>query len=192
MKSKDTIRSEARKHRKRINISEIDFDAARDSFFRAIEGEKQDIIAAYWPIESEREFDVLPIIDSIHEKLGMCALPHVHKDTRVLSFVAYYEIEQMETGPYGIHQPNINGEIVIPDIIILPLLAFDQKGRRLGYGGGFYDATLEALENEGHKPLKVGIGYAEQACLFKLPFEEHDHMLDIMITPKNIYDFRMK
>ena len=190
--SKDTLRTEARKHRKRINLNDIDIYSARDNFFKAVEGVKSDVVAAYWPLEAEKEFDVHPIIDALKEQDKACALPFTHLDTRVLDFVLFEDLEQMVPGPFGLYQPKLDNNTAIPDIIIMPLLAFDQKGRRLGYGGGYYDATLEYLEKSGHKPLKVGIGYAEQACLFKLPEEAHDHKLDIMITPKNIYDFRLK
>lgn len=66
---------------------------------------------------------------------------------------------------------------------------FDQRGHRLGYGRGYYDAALKELRAK--KPvIAVGFAYAEQACLFALPAEQHDEPLDYAVTPQRVFDFR--
>jgi len=79
-------------------------------------------------------------------------------------------------------------EYITPEILIVPLLAFDRKGNRLGYGGGYYDATLEHLRKDGNV-IAAGFAYSQQAVLFNLPSEAHDQKLDWVITPQKIYDF---
>jgi len=70
---------------------------------------------------------------------------------------------------------------VVPDLVLLPLLAFDQAGGRLGYGGGYYDRTLGALGAD-HEIRKVGVGFDEQE-VEDLPKEGHDQLLDFVATP---------
>ena len=85
-------------------------------------------------------------------------------------------------------EPQSN-EAVEPDILIVPMLAFDRKGIRLGQGGGYYDATLETLRNK--KTIQaIGVAYASQAVLFTLPAEAHDQKMDYILTPQGITDYR--
>jgi 5,10-methenyltetrahydrofolate synthetase len=74
-------------------------------------------------------------------------------------------------------EPRADSVAIIPDMILLPGLAFDRKNFRLGYGGGFYDITLAALKNDGRKPLTIGLGYELQRVETVFP-EEHDQALD--------------
>lgn len=190
MTSKETLRMEARKHRRRMSPIPDEFYSARDSFLGLIDFDSADIVGCYWPIESEKEFDVHPIIEELQNRNIRCALPHTHKNTKILDFIEYkHNLDEIESGPFGLHQPKNNGIHVKPTILLIPLLAFDQKGRRLGYGGGYYDATMSKWMEQNNEFIKIGIGFAQQACLFKLPEEQHDIRLDVMITPKNVYDF---
>ena len=75
-----------------------------------------------------------------------------------------------------------------PDVVIVPLLAFDRRGYRLGQGGGYYDATLADLRAKKNI-IAVGLAYAQQACLFNLPVEEHDQKLDWVVTPQGAQEF---
>ena len=80
-------------------------------------------------------------------------------------------------------------DALLPDILLIPFLSFDRYGYRLGQGGGYYDATLAHLREE-KDILAIGMGYAQQAVLFKLPAEDHDQKMDMVITPQNVHDFR--
>ena len=92
----------------------------------------------------------------------------------------------MVDGPFGAHVP-ADGIEITPQIIILPLLAFDARGYRLGYGGGFYDRTLEKLKSLG--PVQaIGFAYSAQE-IEEVPIEATDQRLDAMITDAGVTRF---
>ena len=94
----------------------------------------------------------------------------------------------MHVGAYGICEPQ-GTDLLEPDLFLVPLLAFDRKGYRLGQGGGYYDATIKAYRDK--KEIQaIGIGYGMQAVVFNLPIEEHDQKMDLVITPEQVFDFR--
>lgn len=209
---KQNYREHARLHRERLDFDAADFEVVIDVFFENFpkiqnnchpcEGRdlndvgEQDSglrrndgkdlsIALYSPVG--KEFDCRFLMDELVKRGYTCALPVIEKDSRVLKFKQWTPDTKMIKGAFGIAEP-ANSPEIIPDVIIAPLLAFDQKGYRLGQGGGYYDATLEALRQR--KPITfMGIGHAEQAVLFKLPREDHDIPLDYMLTPKGVIDF---
>lgn len=185
---KDTLRSEARKHRARMDIRQEDPEDACHLFFETIKPQAHHVVAAYWP--KSREFDVHPIIDRLFEEGIECALPVVHKGQIDLGFAHWEEGEPLEKGEFGVMTPlvNENTKWVEPDIVIVPFLAFDRKGYRLGYGNGHYDATLNHLRQR-KEIVAVGIGFAQDACLFPLPSEEHDEKMDWVITPQEAHYF---
>lgn len=188
MSDKSTIRDEARKHRARINIREDNPEDAVRYFFNNIELKQGDIIAFYWPVG--REFDPRPILDECLQRGYICALPVVEENTRILKFVPVAGDVPLVKGVYGIMGPAIdqNTVYVDPDIVLVPMLAFDQRGTRLGQGGGYYDATLRDLR--GRKTVTaVGVAYGGQACLFNLPREDHDEKLDWIVTPQGAKRF---
>jgi len=85
----------------------------------------------------------------------------------------------MTDGPFGVSVPAVS-ELLIPSIIILPLLAYDTHGHRLGYGGGFYDRTLEVLRNHG-PILAVGFAYSAQQ-IDRVPVASTDQPMDAVVT----------
>ncbi len=183
---KQNYREHAKAHRDRMDVDETDFETIIDIFLDEFKLSKDQIISAYWPIK--KEFDVRFLLDELVNKGFTCALPCLQKDSRILSFKKWSHDTKMVQGAFDILEPE-DGEELIPDIVIAPLLAFDQKGYRLGYGGGHYDATLEHLCTQKDITY-IGAGFSEQAVLFKLPREEHDIPLDYMLTPKGIIDFK--
>ncbi len=144
------------------------------------------IIGLYWPVR--REIDPSPLIHMLHVEGIITALPVMHPETKTLDFIAYDGRQPLTPGPHGIPQPT--GTSIIPHIIIVPMLAFDRRGFRLGYGGGYYDRTLAKLRENGHNVWAVGYAYAEQICLFPLPTEPTDVRMDFIITPQQVHDFR--
>lgn len=184
--AKQSAREHARDHRDRIERDETDFETVVDVFFENFTPTKDQIISAYWPVG--KEFDCRFLLDELVSRGFQCALPVIEGESRVLKFAPWSHDATMEKNVLGILEPQ-GSDFVEPDIVIAPLLAFDQKGYRLGQGGGFYDATIEDLR--GKKDVQyIGIGYAEQAVLLKLPREEHDIQLDYMLTPKGVIDFK--
>ena len=92
----------------------------------------------------------------------------------------------MIIGAFGAKIPE-NGELVEPDLLIVPLVAFDRSGARLGYGGGFYDRSLEKLRQK-KKTIAIGFAYSGQE-VSKIPTEKTDQNLDIIVTEKEIIYF---
>ncbi len=185
---KETLREQALKHRERIDISghDEDPDKAARIFMDVIRPQQDQIIALYWP--KGREFDPSPIMALLAAKNIQTALPVVIAGQKELGFVCWQEGAPLEEGAFGILQPPVSEKTawVDPDILIVPLLAFDRKGARLGYGGGYYDATLRYLRTK-KDIVAVGVGYARQAVLFNLPQEPHDERLDWVITPQEAH-----
>lgn len=186
--NKILLRENARKHRASIHVRADDFEAAANHFFDHIQPQTGQIISGYWPMG--REFDPHFILERACKERFTCCLPDVDPNTRILRFIRWTPKSEMVTGAYNIPVPKIENEsdVLEPDIVLMPLLAFDRRGYRLGQGGGYYDATLEQLRS--HKNIQaVGMGYAEQAVLFNLPIEEHDQKLDWIITPQGAQRF---
>ncbi len=186
MTDKATLRHEALKFRESMALSVEDFEAAAALFAECISVPAGAAVALYWP--KGREFDVRPLIDDLLNKKITCALPVMQKDSKELQFARWDESVPLVEGPFGIMQPGGDPQWVEPAIVVVPLLAFDRHGHRLGHGGGYYDATLAALRAR-KTIVAVGIGYAEQAVLFKLPADEHDQKLDWVITPQKAQNF---
>lgn len=185
---KNTYRIEARRHRERMDVRDEDPDIAALNFIKSLKPSKDQIVAAYWPLE--REFDVTPLLHRVLEEGISICLPVMREGTRVLDFVRWQEGDPLVKGKHGILQPCVdeNTAFVLPDIVVVPMLAFDRRGHRIGYGGGYYDATLNFLRAQ-KEVIAVGMAYSQQAVLFNLPTEEHDEPLDWVITPKDVHSY---
>ena len=135
------------------------------------------IISGYNPIKNEiNPFEVLEKLE--HDGFTIC-LPVVKARNAPLQFKSWTFGSELVKGDYHVGIPK-TGKWVLPDIMIVPLLAFDKFGYRLGYGGGYYDRTF-AVMNENRKRLKVGFAYSEQE-LESVPRDEKDIPLDMIIT----------
>lgn len=183
--TKENLRQEARRHRALINPGAGDSEAAANYFFEAIHPLEGRIVAGY--CAAGREFDPFAILQRLLNQGIRCCLPVVRENSLELGFSDWREDSEMVKGAHGIYHP-ANTDWLEPDILIVPLLAFDRRGYRLGHGGGYYDATLAALRSK-KDVIAVGVAYAEQACLFNLPVEDHDQKLDWVITPKGTHYF---
>ncbi len=186
--NKKSLRIEARRHRALVHARREDSYEACEHFFASLKPEKGQVVASYWPVGSE--FDSQPIVERLLAQGHVCALPVVKKDELGLGFAAWHTDMDLKKGEHGILEPVVNDRTkwVEPDIVIVPLLAFDRRGYRLGQGGGYYDATLAGLRAK-KKIIAVGLAYAQQACLFNLPVEEHDQKLDWVVTPMGAHCF---
>jgi len=141
------------------------------------------IIAAYWPIRTE--LDPIPLLKSLMAKGMLACLPVTPQEGQPLSFHQWDGQAELEEGPYGTKQPSPSLPQIDPDLILAPLLAFDADCWRLGYGGGFYDRTLAALEAKGHKAHVIGIAYDEQQ-VEKVPTDIYDKALSAILTPTRL------
>jgi 5-formyltetrahydrofolate cyclo-ligase len=134
-------------------------------------------IGAYWPIKGE--FDALPALYrwSEADPARRIGLPVVNRETKQLRFHVWYPGCEMEEDAYGIPKPK-GTEAFEPQMLLVPCVGFGPGGLRLGYGGGFYDRTLAALEP---RPFTVGVGYGHGFIPW-LTAEAHDVPLDTLLT----------
>ena len=142
---------------------------------------RESAIGAYWPIKGE--FDALPALYrwSEADTTRRIGLPVIDRDTRQLRFHVWYPGCPMEEDAYGIPKPK-DTEAFEPQLLLVPCVGFGPNGLRLGYGGGFYDRTLAALQP---MPYTVGVGYAH-GFLPWLVSEPHDVPLDAMLTEDGV------
>ena len=112
------------------------------------------------------------------------AFPRVAGKGQALEFHHVPDGEVLAPGSFGIPEPLESWPRAVPDVLLVPLLAFDAGGHRLGYGGGFYDRTLARL-----RVPAIGIAYAGQE-IASIPFEPHDRTLDMVLTEQGIRRFR--
>lgn len=139
-------------------------------------------IGAYHPIQSE--ISPLPLLRMLQHAKVPLALPVVTDKHAPLTFYPYTLGDPLYVGKHGISEP-ARSQPLLPDMLIVPLLAYDEQGTRLGYGGGYYDRTLQHLTQQGITPLCIGIAYSFQHH-DDLPREAHDMTLDAVITPDGI------
>ncbi len=139
-----------------------------------------------------REMDTYPLMEQICAAGGTVALPVMDTQNKTLSFYRWGEKDPLIPGPYKIPEPapSTSGTPIIPNILILPLLAFDRTGTRLGSGGGYYDRTLAHFQAMGHNMPCIGYAFDAQMCLFRLPRAPHDVQMDMVVTPTRLHDFR--
>ncbi len=140
---------------------------------------KNKIIGAYYPYNYE--IDTLNIINKLEKKKFIISLPRISKN-KLMNFFQWTFKEPLKINTYGIPEP-LSKKKVYPDILLIPLVAYDQGLNRLGYGGGFYDRYLSSIE-KNKKIIKIGLGYSFQK-INKLPINQYDKKLDYVITEKN-------
>ena len=142
-------------------------------------------VGAYWPIKGE--FDALPALFRWSEAEGdrRIGLPVINRETKQLRFHVWFPGCPMEEDAYGIPKPK-DTEAFEPQLLLVPCVGFGPNGLRLGYGGGFYDRTLAALQP---RPFTVGVGYAHGFVPW-LEGEPHDVPLDAVLTEDGVVHAR--
>lgn len=139
-------------------------------------------LAGYMPIRTE--IDPLPVMA---EHLGPVGVPVIRAEAQPLDFHLWTHDCEMVDGPFGARVP-AQGVAMVPRVVIVPLVGFDPRGYRLGYGGGFYDRTLAGLKTMG--PVTT-IGYAYEAQqLDEVPIDQYDQKLDLMVTETGVREFK--
>lgn len=135
-------------------------------------------IALYNPIRSE--LDITPVLHALYAEGITVSLPVVESGRPFLSFFRFHSTLLMKAGAFGVLEPEQQEEVV-PTIVIVPLVGFDRTGNRIGYGKGYYDATLTALRAQNPSLLAIGVGFALQEVA-AIPADPHDAKLDVIIT----------
>lgn len=153
-------------------------NAARDLL--AAEGRSISTVAAFWPLNEEP--DLRPLLSQWADNGVQVCLPCVTGSGQALEFRAWTPDAPMRSGAYGIDEP-ADGPALRPDLVLVPTLGYTDHADRLGYGGGYYDRTLAALDADDHPYIAIGIAWTE--CRLPTDYEpaSHDRRLDAVLTP---------
>ena len=142
------------------------------------------IVSGFFPYQSE--IDTRPLLGKLAGDGWTTCLPIVIAKDQPLQFRRWLPGEPTIAGVWGIPRPPDSSPELDPDVLIIPMLAFDRKGYRLGYGGGFYDRTLEKLR-AFKKVIAIGVAYSAQE-LPDVPHGSHDQPLDFVLTEKELIE----
>ena len=181
---KEIVRQSALLARKKANESsdnDIDISLLIDAVFSF---SKVEIISGYMPIKTEiSPLEAMKQLTSCGKRL---CLPVVQSACKPLVFKEWTPVSSMVRGAFGAQIPE-NGLVLNPELLIVPLVAFDRNGARLGYGGGFYDRSLDQLRRQ-KRTIAVGFAYSSQE-VEKVPIERTDQQLDMVVTENEIIHF---
>jgi len=153
------------------------FNLIEKYFFR-----KKIIIAGYYP--SGYEVNILNFLEEASKKKFRIVLP-VIKSSNLMSFKLWSFKEPLYLNKYGILEPKNSKKQIIPDLILVPLVAFDKHLNRIGYGKGYYDRSLQKIKNVKKKTISLGVAYSFQRCK-RIPVNKHDFKLDYIFTEQGI------
>jgi len=137
-------------------------------------------VSGYWPIRDE--IDVRPLLAALRDRGWTVALPGVMGQDVPLEFRVWRDDDRLVRAGFGIMEPGPDAALQDPDVALVPLLAFDRRGHRIGYGKGHYDRTLSMLRLR-RPVLAVGIGFSAQEVP-RVPVEPHDQSLDAVLTDR--------
>jgi 5-formyltetrahydrofolate cyclo-ligase len=185
MTSKQILRKDARALRAKLAAAQPAFGdvIARLSFQLPLRADA--VVASYWPVRDEADPRALSL--ALAARGHKIALPCVVDDGAPLEFRIWRDGDLLVVNSWGISEPGSMAQTIVPEALLVPLLAFDASGHRLGYGGGHYDRTLEALRARG-RILAIGIAYAGQE-IPHLPSEARDQRLDMVVTELGVRTF---
>ena len=136
------------------------------------------ILGGYYPYNYE--IDGLKILDKLEKHKYIISLPKIKKNSQ-MDFFKWSSNDPLSINSYGIPEP-ISDKIIYPDILLVPLLAYDQNFNRVGYGGGFYDRYIKKIKKI-KKIITIGLAYSFQKVK-KIPINKYDIKLDFIITEK--------
>jgi len=144
------------------------------------------IVSGFMPLKSE--INPLPLMRKLAGQGARLALPIVAGRGKSLIMREWNFGEPLATGVWGIREPKPEAAMVDPDILLVPLLAFDRAGYRIGYGGGYYDLTLAQLRAR-KAVIAVGLAFAAQEVA-AVPATPRDALLDLVLTEREVIDLR--
>jgi 5-formyltetrahydrofolate cyclo-ligase len=173
----------------RWGLEEAERRAAADGLLATLRRERPidtpAVVSGYSPIK--QEIDIRPLMIELSNEGCQLALPVVQGKGKPLIFRAWRPGDPLEAGVFGTLQPSAKREVMEPDALIVPLLACDEEGWRLGYGGGFYDRTLAGLRSK-KTITAVGVGFNDQ-LVPQVPHGPSDQRLDWLLTDKRACAF---
>ena len=134
------------------------------------------------------EIDVMPVFHIMAKWKKITALPCIRPEKNLI-FREWSPGEPLVKSPVGSEEPLATNPTIIPAVVLVPLLAFDGDGYRLGYGGGYYDRTIEAMRDFATPPRFIGVAYSAQEVK-RVPSGDHDQPLDGILTELGVSMFR--
>jgi 5-formyltetrahydrofolate cyclo-ligase len=181
IEAKRTLRRMAAERRRGI-LAALDRtaagEAAADRFIAALDPAPGVAISGYWPLDEE--FDTRPLLERLHERGHPIGLPVVVARDEPLAFRRWVPGLALVAGAFSVMVPGPAAAPIEPELLVVPMLAFDRQGYRLGYGGGFYDRTLALRRRQGGA-LAVGLAFAGQEVAH-VPHADYDQPLDWAVT----------
>ena len=174
--NKSQIRKKILKIRKQKTIKKFifNFDLILDILKKKKVSSK--IIGGYYPYN--HEIDILQILEKFEQKKFIITLPKIKKNSQ-MDFFQWSKNDPLSINKFGIPEP-ISKVVKYPDVLLVPLLAFDKNFNRIGYGGGFYDRYIKKIRKQ-KKVLTIGFAYSFQKVK-KIPINNYDIKLDFIIT----------
>jgi 5-formyltetrahydrofolate cyclo-ligase len=144
------------------------------------------IVSGFMALKTE--INPLPLMRKLSQRGARLALPAIAERGKPLTMRAFAFGDELLSGQWGIREPKPEAPEVAPDIMLVPLLAFDRSGHRVGYGAGYYDMTIMKLRSA--KPvIAVGIAFAAQE-VEQVPVTQRDARLDLVLTERDVIDLR--
>ena len=141
----------------------------------------------YYPIFNE--ISPLVFIEYFKDNNITTALPVVNSNSKSMVFKKWFKKEKLQKSHIGTYEPLRTNKTIFPQVIVVPMLMFDRKLNRLGYGAGYYDKLISTLKRYFDKKQKnfitIGLAYSEQETK-TIPYESHDQRLDFIVTEKEI------
>jgi 5-formyltetrahydrofolate cyclo-ligase len=178
--NKSQIRNKIIKIRKKKFNKDLKINLGKFISFLKIDKLNFKSIGGYYP--SNYEIDDLDILDLLEKKNFKVSLPIIKKDNQ-MNFYSWSRNDPLKINKFGIPQP-LSSKIFYPDILLVPLVAYDVSLNRLGYGGGYYDRYIEKIEKI-KKVLKIGLAFSFQK-ISSIPINQYDKRLDFIVTEKEI------
>ena len=177
---KSKLRKKILKVREKINKKNIQINF--NEIIKILKKEKinKKIIGGYYPVNFE--IDDLLLLKKFEKSKFNISLPVIKKNFQ-MDFYKWSFSEILKVNKYGIPEPETKN-IVYPDILLVPLVAFDKNLNRLGYGGGYYDRLIERLSKKKNI-IKIGLAFSIQE-IDKVPINMYDQKLDYIVTNKHI------
>jgi len=142
------------------------------------------VIASF--ISTKSEISTKFLNKFLMESGKIVCLPVIKNNSEILNFIEYNLKTKLIPGKFGIMQPSDLSKELLPEIILTPCLAFDERGFRLGYGGGYYDKTFFYLKGVKHKFISIAVAFDDQK-INNLVHNKYDEKIDYILTEKKLY-----
>jgi 5-formyltetrahydrofolate cyclo-ligase len=178
--NKFQIRNKTIKNRKKKFDKDLKIDLGKFISFLKIDKLSVESIGGYYP--SNYEIDDLDILYLLEKKNFRISLPIIKKNNQ-MNFYSWSRNDPLKINKFGIPEP-VSTKVFYPDILLVPLVAYDSNLNRLGYGGGYYDRYIKKIEKV-KKVTKIGLAFSFQK-ISSIPINQYDKRLDFIVTEKEI------